>query len=94
MGGRRFYVPFHPEHAKELGSISAELYYEYLKFCQVKNDGVTKSVSQIHQELGMKRSTQEAARKLLVEKGWISCTRWIQRSPVLKFRMLRSEDGG
>jgi hypothetical protein len=85
MGGKRFYIPFHPEHAKELGNDRAELYYEYLKFCQREEEGVTKSVAQIERELGMKRAVQENARKLLSEKGWISYTQITKKSPTLRF---------
>lgn len=73
MGGKRFYIPFHPKHAQELGSNNTELYYEYLKFCQGEDDGVTKSVTQIQTELNLKRSTQDRARRILCERGWLLC---------------------
>lgn len=87
MGGSKFFIPFHPEHAKELGNDRAELYYEYLKFCQGDEEGVTKSVSQIEKELGVKRVVQENARKLLSEKGWISYVQITKKSPTLRFKI-------
>jgi hypothetical protein len=88
LGGKRFFIPFHPEHARELGNDKAELYFEYLKFCQGKGDGAIKSVIQIQKELGMKRAVQERARLLLVKKGWLFCGVVSKRSPTNKYRIL------
>ena len=85
--GKRFFIPFHPEHSRELGSNKAELLYEYLKFCQGDDDGVTKSVTQIERDLDIKRTAQINARKLLAEKGWLSYVQVTKKSPTLRFKI-------
>jgi DNA-binding HxlR family transcriptional regulator len=83
--GNMFFVPFHPHHAKELGSNRAELLFEYLTFCQAGNDGVRRSTNQIERELGLTRTMLTRAKKILVEKGWIRYEVETMRSPTARY---------
>jgi hypothetical protein len=93
MGGMRF-APFHVQHAVELGSNQAELYYENLKFHSVyagKDGWFSRTASQIEADINQKRYIQDACRKILVSKSWIVCRLDNKRPPTICFRVLKTD---
>lgn len=73
----------------------AGTYYQYLVLCSSnrfipkdKDGYFERSVAQIEQTIKYKRSVQEKARRMLLQRGWISCRVQMQRrSPVMGFRL-------
>lgn len=68
-------IAFYPQLARELGSVTAAIYYQQIYYWSSKgkrDDGfIYKSAKEIEEETTITEKQQRLARKVLKEKGWI-----------------------
>ncbi len=96
MGGIK-YIPFHPEHSRQLGNTSAELLYEYLCFVA---DGAVKdsegyfgiSVRRVVEATALSVAKQRTALKVLAGKGWVTYKVSVLSSPTTHYKIERSNE--
>lgn len=91
-------VPYSPEIAGMLRSINAAIYFRqldyYQKYCKTQDGWFSKSVQELQDVTYLTRFQQEAARKLLTDKGWVQTTLRCRNggAPTLHFKVLASVD--
>lgn len=89
-------VPYSPEIAEMLGSIQAAIYFRQLlycqKYCKTQDGWFSRSVRELQKATYLSRFQQEAARKILSDKGWIiTALRCRDRgAPTLHYKVLAS----
>lgn len=89
-------VPYSPEIAAMLGSINAAIYFRQLDFtqhyCKTRDGWFSCSVQEIRNATYLSRFQQEAARRLLVDKGWVRAALRCRSggTPTLHYKVIAS----